>query len=153
VARPLLTWYSTDVNIPIQPDFDNKLKVFKGKYKITITNVWGDTMAVRNVTIDDEKDVIIDFESSAIDALSQTTLHMYPNPASSTLTIDLPMTYASSDMTIECVNAIGLSKAIKASADHSKLVVPIHDMPNGLYMIRLKYGNTYIGFNKVLIEK
>lgn len=145
-------WW-TDVKIPVQSNLDNQLKAFKGKYRITITNVWGDTLAIRSVILDEDKDVIIDFGSTATDDHSQAKLHMYPNPASSTLTIDLPETFVSKDITVESVNAIGQSKIIKASADQSNIMVPIHDLPNGLYMIRLKNGNTHIGYNKVMIEK
>ena len=83
------------------------------------------------------------------DVLNGTNVSFYPNPVVNTLTIDFSNNMPPSDLSIELINAVGITVYASTNANTST-ILNIGDYPSGIYYVKLKSGDGVL--NKKIVK-
>jgi len=99
--------------------------------------------------------VLLEVSGSNDEILTQENLlqfTMYPNPAGNFVTVQL-LQKNTEKATLEMVNVNGqILKKYQISSGMQEMQIPVHDMPNGVYLVRLFAENAYFMPQKLIIR-
>ncbi len=90
-----------------------------------------------------------DFLDAVEDYTSGNTISIYPNPANTTLNVAIDG--AQANTTVKIFNVLG--KVVKKSSfSGAMLSIPVDDLRNGIYFVRIMDGDKVINTEKLLIK-
>lgn len=114
-----------------------------GNYTLT----WTYTDSAGNTTVQ-QQSLTVRCNETDIRKVADLPASLYPNPAHTGLTIELP---ATDDYRIAMVNALGQTVSAYAVHDHT-IHIPVSNLPEGLYWIRMRNSKGLTATRKVMIK-
>lgn len=83
---------------------------------------------------------VVDLSPTGIDDVETTTLHIYPNPATDKVNIELPASAENVQITVCDISGRQMMHN-NVPGTNATTELDVHDLPNGLYVVTLIAGN------------
>ena len=91
-------------------------------------------------------------KTANIGELSAISMKVFPNPSTGSFTVDARNTLPDEDLTFEIIDLLGKTLKTKHTAGGQKVMLDLHELPIGNYLLRVHSNGVYLGHERIMIR-